>query len=349
MVYATPLRRVKAGFEIMIRYVIRRLGVALFQLMLVIFIAYFLFFVVASSTGADPARRIAGKTATPERVAEVARILGTDRPWYEQYANFVVKVAQGDLGYSYMLRRSVAEMIFPAVTVTLSLLAGAATLWVMIAIPVGLVGALWPRSVPDRAMAIIIQLAISAPVFWVAPMLSYLLAYQPSQGTLFGIPLGTSVTWFPIQGYKDLGDSLFQWVRHLLLPWLAMAVGYAALYARFVRALVSEQLAEDYILVARAKGASEPRILRSHIGRIVAPSMVTMLGLDVGAMMGGALFVEQAFGLPGLGYLAYSSIQSLDYPLTMGTITFAALMAVVLNTLADFFHAILDPRVRRCG
>jgi peptide/nickel transport system permease protein len=114
-----------------------------------------------------------------------------------------------------------------------------------------------------------------------------------------------------------------------------------------VRALVSEQLGEDYVLVARAKGASETRILGLHIGRIVAPSIVTMLGLDVGAMMGGALFVEQAFGLPGLGYIAYSSIQSLDYPLTMGTITFAALMAVLLNAVADLVQAILDPRVRK--
>ena len=320
---------------------------ACFQLLLVIFIAYFLFFVVASATGADPASRVAGKAATPERVAEVARVLGTDRPWYEQYINFVSKIARGDLGYSFMLRRPVSELIFPAVTVTLSLLAGAAILWVLIAIPVGLVGALWPRSFPDRVLSIIVQVAISAPVFWVAPMLSYLLAYQPSQGTLLGIPLGASVTLFPIQGYTEFGESPLQWARHLILPWLAFAVGYAALYARFVRALVSEQLSEDYVLVARAKGASESRILRSHVGRIVAPSIITMLGLDVGAMMGGALFVEQAFGLPGLGYIAYSSIQALDYPLTMGTITFAALMAVVLAAIADFVHAILDPRVRK--
>jgi len=331
----------------MIKYLIRRLAVGLFQLLFITFVAYFLFFMIASATGADPARRIAGKAATPERVAEIAHTLGTDRPWYEQYARFVTNVAHGDLGYSYMKRRSVAEIIFPATTVTLSLLAGASILWTLIAVPVGIVGALWPRSVSDRISAVLIQIAISAPVFWVAPMLSYLLAYQPSQGKLFGIDVGLSLQMFPIQGYVRLGESPVQWAWHLLLPWLAMALGYAALYARFVRALVSEQMGENYVLVARAKGASERRILTSHVGRLVAPALIIMVGLDVGAMMGGALFVEQAFGLPGLGYVAFSSIQSLDYPMTMGTITFAAIMTVALNTGADVIHALLDPRVRR--
>ena len=331
----------------MIKYLIRRLAAACLQLFLITLIAYLLFYVVASATGADPARRVAGRAATPERVAEVAHMLGTDLPWYEQYAHFLGKLIHADLGYSFMQRRPVSEIIFPAVTVTLSLLAGAAVLWLLIAIPVGLVGALWPRSFSDRLLAVLVQIAISAPVFWVAPMFSYLLAYQPSQGTFLGIHLGMSIQWLPIQGYTKLASSPWEWARHLLLPWLAFAVGYAALYARFVRALVSEQLSENYVLVARAKGASGGRILSHHVGRIVSPSIITMLGLDVGAMMGGALFVEQAFGLPGLGYIAYSSIQSLDYPLTMGTITFAALMAVVLNTVADLIQAVLDPRVRR--
>ena len=331
----------------MVKYLLRRLVVGLFQLLFITFVAYFLFFMIASATGADPARRIAGKAATPERVAEISHTLGLDRPWYEQYGRFITNLAQGDLGYSYMKRRSVAEIIFPATTVTLSLLAGASVLWTLIAVPVGIVGALWPRSASDRITAVLIQIAISAPVFWVAPMLSYLLAYQPSQGKLFGIDVGLSLQMFPIQGYVRLGDSPPQWAWHLLLPWLAMALGYAALYARFVRALVSEQMGENYVLVARAKGASERRILTSHVGRLVAPALIIMVGLDVGAMMGGALFVEQAFGLPGLGYVAFSSIQSLDYPMTMGTITFAAIMTVALNTGADVIHALLDPRVRR--
>lgn len=331
----------------MIKYIIRRLGTACVQLLLITFIAYFLFFVVANATGANPAQRVAGKSASPERVAEVARLLGTDRPWYEQYGRWVGKILRGDLGYSFMQRRPVAQLIIPAISVTTCLLAGAAVLWILIAIPVGLVGALRPRSVPDRVLAIMVQVAIAAPVFWVAPMLSYLFAYQPSQGTLFGIPLGISVQWLPIQGYTKFGTNPLQWGWHMLLPWFALALGFAALYARFVRALVSEQLSEDYVLVARAKGASERRILGRHIGRIVSPAIITMIGLDIGALMGGALFVEQAFGLPGLGYIAYSSIQSLDYPLTIGIITFGAAAAVLLNAMADLIQAALDPRIRR--
>ncbi len=331
----------------MIKYVIRRLGTACMQLMLITFIAYFLFFIVASATGANPAQRVAGKSASPERVAEVARLLGTDRPFYEQYGRWVGNLLRGDLGYSFMQRRPVAQIIGPAISVTTCLLAGAAVLWIAIAIPVGLVGALRPRSVPDRILAVMVQVAIAAPVFWVAPMLSYLFAYQPSQGTLLGIPLGISIQWLPIQGYTKFGTNPLQWGWHMLLPWLALALGFAALYARFVRALVSEQLGEDYVLVARAKGASERRILGHHIGRIVSPAIITMIGLDIGALMGGALFVEQAFGLPGLGYIAYSSIQSLDYPLTIGIITFGAAAAVLLNAAADLIQAGLDPRIRR--
>jgi len=331
----------------MIRYAARRLAAALAQVLLITVIAYLLFYVVAAATGANPAQRVAGRSATPERVAEVAHLLGTDRPWYEQYANFVLRLAHGDLGFSYLQRRPVMQILLPAARVTISVVFGAAVIWMLIAIPVGLVGALWPRSLPDRILAIIVQILISAPVFWVAPVLSYLLAYLPSQGILLGISIGRSLNWLPIQGYVNLGTSFAEWARHLALPCLALALGFAAFYARFIRALVGEQLAEDYVLMARAKGASELRILGIHIGPIVVPALVTMVGMDVGGMLGGALFVEQAFGLPGLGYIAYSSIQLLDYPVTVGTITLVAILAVALNTAADLLHAALDPRTRR--
>lgn len=328
-------------------YLARRLGAALLQLLLITFITYLLFFVIASLTGASPAQRVAGRSATPERVAEVARLLGTDRPWYEQYASFLGRLVQGDFGQSYLQRRPVADIIFPAALVTASLVFGAAVWWVLLAIPVGVIGAIWPRSLADRTLTVMVQLAIAAPVFWVAPMISFLLAYQPTQGTLLGLPLGGPVSWLPIQGYVDFMDDPLEWARHLILPWLALALGFAALYARFIRAFYAEQLAEDYVLTARAKGASEFRILWLHVGRIVAPAIITLLGLDIGAVIGGALFVEATFGLPGLGYVAFSSIQLLDYPLTVGTITFAAVMAVLLNTVADLAQAVLDPRVRK--
>ena len=330
----------------MIRYATRRLAAAAAQLLIITFVAFALFYLIADLTGASPARRVAGKGATPARVHEVAHIMGVDRPWYAQYAHFVDRLAHGDLGYSFVRRQPVSQIVFPAAGVTASLVIGAAVLWLLIAIAVGVVGAMRPRSLVDRVLTIAVQTSIAAPVFWVAPMLSFLVAYQPTQGKLFGVPLGRRIDWLPIEGYVGPLANPLEWARHLILPWFALAIGFAALYARFVRAFVLEQLSEDYVKTARAKGASEWRILRTHVGRVIAPAIVTLLGLDVGVALGGALFVEQVFGLPGLGYVGLSSIQNLDYPLTVGTITFAALVAVAANTVADLAQALLDPRVR---
>ncbi len=329
----------------MLRFTLRRLGIGVLQVLLVTFIAFFLFYVISSLTGADPAQRVAGKAATPEQVARIAHQLGTDRPFYEQYWRFLTGIVQGDFGYSYLQRLPVMSIILPAAGVTAALVIGAAILWLLIAIPVGLIGALRPRSIADRTSAVIVQILISAPVFWVAPMLAYLFAYQPSQGIFlwFHIP---RLTLFPILGYVHPEQSITGWINALMLPCLALALGFAAFYARFIRAFVLEQLTEDYVLVARAKGGSTSRVLRSHIAPIVAPAIVTLLALDVGAALGGAIFVEVTFALPGLGFIAFNSIQNLDYPLTVGVITFAALMAVLANTLADIVQAALDPRVR---
>jgi peptide/nickel transport system permease protein len=329
-----------------IRYTTRRLAAAAAQLLIITFVAYVLFFLIADLTGASPAQRVAGKGATPARVHEIAHIMGVDRPWYAQYAHFIGRLAQGDLGYSFVRRQPVSQIVFPAAGVTASLVIGAAVLWLAIAIVVGVIGALRPRSVIDRVLTVAVQTSIAAPVFWVAPMLSFLLAYQPTQGKLLGLSLGRRVNWLPIEGYIGPLANPLEWAHHLILPWIALAIGFAALYARFVRAFVLEQLAEEYVKTARAKGASEWRILRRHVAGVIAPSIVTLLGLDVGVALGGALFVEQVFGLPGLGYVGLSSIQNLDYPLTVGTITFAAVVAVAANALADLAQAMLDPRVR---
>ncbi|MFN8631298.1 MAG: ABC transporter permease, partial [Chloroflexota bacterium] len=184
----------------MLRFTIRRLGIGVIQVLIVTFLAFFLFYVISSVTGADPAQRVAGKAATPEQVARVAHLIGTDRPWYEQYWTFLTNVVQGNFGYSFLQRLPVSQLIFPAAGVTMALVLGAAVLWLLIAIPVGLIGALRPKSAADRVSSVIVQILISAPVFWVAPMLAYLFAYQPSQGVFlwFHIP---HLTIFPILGY----------------------------------------------------------------------------------------------------------------------------------------------------
>ena len=172
-----------------------------------------------------------------------------------------------------------------------------------------------------------------------------MLAFEPNQGKFLGIPLGTSVNIFPIQGWVSLTANPWQWLHHLLLPAYALALGFTGFYARFVRALVLEQLDEDYVRTARSKGAGRWRVLRSHVGRVVAPSIITMLGLDLGAAIGGVLFVELVFGLPGLGFVAVNSIENLDYPVTVGVVTFTGLLTVGAMTLADLAVAVLDPRV----
>ncbi len=333
----------------MMAFALRRLGAGLLQLLMITFLAWALFYLVAGFTGANPAERIAGKAASRAQIRRVAHQLGTDSPLYEQYGLFLWHLGHGNFGYSYQQRRPVSDIVFPAAKTTASLVFGAAILWTLIAIPIGVVGALWPRSHLDRLLMILILLGLSMPVFWLAPMLSYFLGFEPTQGRLFGIGLPSPLTIFPIDGYVNLKDDPVGWAYHLMLPWLAFALGFAALYARMIRGLVTEQLHEDYVRTAYAKGASGTRVLWRHIGRAVAPTIVMMLGLDIGVALGGAFFIETVFGLPGLGYVGLSSIQNLDYPLTVGTLTFAAMAAVIANTAADLGYGALDPRVREGG
>jgi peptide/nickel transport system permease protein len=330
-----------------VRFLVRRLAIAVGQILMVTLLAYLLFYVISAATGASPAQRVAGHAASPAQIARVAKLLGTDKPIYTQYLDFLDHVLHGNFGYSFLQRRPVMQIILPALGVSMSLILVAVVMWVALAVPIGLVGALRPRSIWDRILTIFAQVAIATPVFWVAPILSYVLAFEPNQGNFLGIGLGRSVNVFPIEGWVSLTVNPWQWLHHLLLPGFALALGFIGFYARFVRALVLEQLEEDYVRTARSKGAGRWRVLRSHIGRVVAPSIITLLGLDLGAALGGVLFVELVFGLPGLGFIAVNSIENLDYPVTVGVVTFTGLMTVAAMTLSDIFVALLDPRVRR--
>lgn len=331
----------------MTRFVLRRIAAGVVQVVVITFLAWMLFYVIARFTGATPALRAAGRNPSPERLAEVSHQLGTDRPYVVQYARFLKGIFVGDFGYSFNQRRPVADILFPAARATASVVIGGAVVWLAIAVPIGTYGALKPRSAGDvlgRSFAI---LGMSVPIFWVAPMLSFLLAYQPTQGVLFGLhvlPTGTRI--FPIDGYVRLGASPKEWAHHLLLPWLAYATTFAAVYARYIRTLTIEQLGEDYVRTAEAKGMRTQRLLVRHVGRNVAPILTVLLGVDVGIALGGTLFVETVFNVPGLGYTGINSIQTLDYPLVTGVITFAAVAAVAANTVVDLLHGFLDPRVR---
>ncbi len=330
------------------RVILRRLLGAVVQIIIVTLFAWLLFYVIAKFTGASPAQRIAGKTASHAQIELVTRLLGLNKPYWEQYLIFMNHLIHGNLGFSYVQERPVSAIIWPATRATASLVLGAAAVWLLIAAPVGGYGGFRPRSAGDIAGRAVAILGMSIPVFWLAPMIAYFLGYQPTQGELFGLPiLPVGTTIFPIQGYTDFGQNPLQWAYHLLLPWLTLAIGFAAVYIRFIRTLTAEQLGEDYARTARAKGASTGRVLITHVGRNIAPTVTVLLGADIATALTGVFFVETVFGIPGLGYTGLSAIENLDYPVITGVIIVAAVIAVLANTVVDLLHAVLDPRLRR--
>jgi peptide/nickel transport system permease protein len=330
------------------RVLIRRLLGAVVQILIVTLFAWLLFYVIAKFTGASPAQRIAGKTASRAQIELVTRLLGLNKPYWEQYVIFMNHLIHGNLGFSYVQMRPVSAIIWPATRATASLVLGAAVIWLLIAAPIGGYGGFRPRSAGDIAGRAVAIVGMSIPVFWLAPMIAYFLGYQPTQGELFGLPIlpvGTSI--FPIQGYTNFGQNPLEWAYHLLLPWLTLAIGFAAVYIRFIRTLTAEQLGEDYARTARAKGASTVRVLITHVGRNIAPTVTVLLGADIATALTGVFFVETVFGIPGLGYTGLSAIENLDYPVITGVIIVAAIIAVLANTVVDLLHAVLDPRLRR--
>lgn len=321
----------------MTQYLIRRLLWAVVLFVAVTLITYVLFFLVP----ADPARLAAGKSATTEDVARVSKSLGLDRPVYEQYGLFLKRlVFEQSLGRSYVNRRSVNEMIGEAVPVTAALVFGGAILWMLIALPVGILSALRPRSLLDRGAMIFVLVGISAPVVWVGLLLQYFVGFK----------LG----WLPNAGYCDVisppeGSSCggpWDWFTHMILPWLTFAILFAASYARMVRANVMDTLGEDYVRTARAKGAPENVVVRHHVLRNALLPVVTMLGLDIGVALGGAIFTEAIFNLPGLGRLALTSVETLDLPTVQGVVVFATLAIIIISLVVDVLYAYIDPRIR---
>lgn len=321
----------------MLSYLVRRLLWAAVLFIGVTLITYALFFVLP----ADPARLAAGKSATAEDVVRVSHQLGLDRPLHEQYGLFLKRlVVDQSLGRSYTNRRSVNEMVGEAVPVTAALVVGGAILWMMIAVPIGIISALRPRSLIDRGAMIFILIGISAPVVWIGLLLQYFIGFR----------LG----WTPNAGYCDVFNppegatcgGPTDWTYHLILPWLTFAILFAASYARMIRANVMDTLGEDYVRTARAKGAPENVVIRRHVLRNALLPIVTMLGLDIGVALGGAIFTEAIFNLPGLGRLALNSVLNLDLPTMQGVVVFATLAIILFNVIVDVTYAMIDPRIR---
>lgn len=321
----------------MFRYLVRRLLWAAVLFFAVTIVTYVIFFLVP----ANPARLAAGQSATPERVAEVERFLGLNEPVYVQYGNFLKRlILDGSLGQSFVDRSSVNDEIFRAAPITASLVFGAMILVLVIALPIGILSALRPRSTLDRVAMTYVLIGISLPSFWIALVLSYLIGFR----------LGLT----PIAGYCEVVSvpqasncgGFGDWAYHMVLPWFALAIVQAGVYVRFVRAEVMDTMTQDYVRTARAKGAPEARVMKDHILRNALLPVITILGMDIGLLLGGAIFIETVFGLNGLGGTAIRSISQFDLPVLQGVVIFGAGAIIVFTLIVDLLYAWVDPRIR---
>jgi peptide/nickel transport system permease protein len=318
-----------------VRYLIRRILWAAVLFLCVTVVTYVIFFIIP----ANPAQLAAGKAATSEKIQEVERFLGLDQPVYVQYYRFMKRlILEQSLGTSFATRQDVNEIVLAAAPVTASLVFGGVFFWMMLAVPIGILSALRPRSLLDRGSMTFVLIGISAHPVWIGLILAYFFGYRWSL--------------FPITGYCDLVNPStecggpVQWAYHMVLPWSTFALLFAATYTRMIRANVMETLNEDYVRTARAKGAPESRVMRSHVLRNAMLAVVTMLGMDIGIALGGAIFTETVFGLPGLGKVAIESIFNFDLPITQGIVVFGTMAIIVFNLIVDLLYAWIDPRIR---
>jgi peptide/nickel transport system permease protein len=317
------------------RFLIRRIILGLFVLWLVTIVVFLIFFVGPGRT--QVARTLAGREATPQTVALVAHRLLLDRPLIVQYQHFLWLLLHGNLGYDYYHGQSVNSILKAAFPITLSLVAGAAILWVIIGVLTGIVSAVRSRSIMDRTFTGLALLFYSMPTFVLGFLLLLVFYYEFS---IHGLNL------FPGSGYTPFATNPFEWFRGLVLPWITLALVSAAVYTRLTRGAMLDVMGEDYIRTARSKGLSERRVIFRHALRAALTPVVTQFGIDVGVLLGGAIITEQVFGLPGLGYTAVQAIVQSDLPVIIGVVLVAATAVVVANIVVDALYAVLDPRVR---
>jgi peptide/nickel transport system permease protein len=320
-----------------IRYFLRRTLWAGVLFLAVTLVTFVIFFVIP----ADPGRQACGQGATPQCIERARHFLGIDRPVAVQYVRFLDRlVVHRSLGHSFTNRQDVTHEVLQAAPVTASLVLGGAVLWLLISIPIGITSALRPRSLLDRTTMVAVLIGISAHPVWIGLLAAYFAGFK--------------LHFFPISGYCNFFGSSSgigcggpaQWAYHLILPWATFAVLFAATYARMIRAYVIETLTQDYVRTARAKGASEARVLRRHVIRNAMLPVVTILGMDIGLALGGAFFTETVFGLPGLGRVAVTAINSFDLATIQGVVVFATLCVIVFNLVVDTVYAWIDPRIR---
>ncbi len=308
------------------------LGKRLLATLPVILVVAIAVFMIVRLTPGDPAAIIGGNSATNEDLDRIRAQLGLTQPLWTQFATWAGNVLHGDLGFSFFLNKPVVALIAQRIEPTLSLAIGTLLLAVAIALPLGTLAAWRMGGWLDKAVMAFSVAGFSVPVFVIGYVLSYLLAMK--------------LQWFPVQGYRRIGEGVGPWARQLVLPCLTLAVTYVALLARVTRAAVSEALTEDYIRTARAKGIGERAVLSHHALRNAAVPVVTVIGVSAALLLGGVVVTETVYAIPGLGQLTVDAVLNRDFPVLQGVVLFFALIYVGVNLLVDVSYLFLDPRIR---
>jgi peptide/nickel transport system permease protein len=318
-------------------FIVRRiigLVVVLFAITVLVFLIFF------ATPGIDPSARLAGRNPSPDTVAAVKHEFGLDRPLPVRYALMMKRLfISRDLVSYGNQALEVVPAIWAAAPVTFSLVIGAAVLWFVGSILLGLIAVTFKGTVVDPIIMILALIGISMPVFWLGEVVNLITQDRLHDTFLF--------SWVPPLGYTPLTEDPWQWFLHLIFPWITLSILYIGFYARVLRADLLENESADYVRTARAKGLSERQVLVRHTLRTSMITFVSLFGLDFGALVaGGVLLTEVVFGIPGVGFLTYQSLTNLDLPVIMATVVYGAFFIVLANALVDIAYAWLDPRIR---
>jgi len=334
----------------MIAFVIRRLLTTIFLLIVVSMITFGIFFLIprlAGQNSAELAAQYVGRNPTMSAILQMEAKLGLNDPLVVQYWRFLKGIVVGAhydsgpsqtfcappcFGYSFRTQQPVWPQMMAALPVTISLAAGAALIWLTTGVSIGVLSALKRGTVVDRFSMAIALAGVSLPIFFTGLLSLELFSYK--------WPL------FPNDQYVAITANPLLWARNLVLPWITLAFLYAALYARLTRASMLETMSEDYIRTARAKGLPERTVIARHGLRPALTPLLTIFGMDLGLLLGGAILTETTFSLPGLGQFTVLAIQNQDFPEIMGVVMLAAFFIVIANLVVDILYAVVDPRVR---
>jgi peptide/nickel transport system permease protein len=325
------------------RFVAIRLAGMLLVLLVVAFVTFLIFYILPS----DPAQLACGRPCTPQGLELAREFMGVNVPWYQQFFEFMVGIFAGRtfgsgvtaihcsapcFGYSFQDNQDVLTLIGNRIEVSFSVAIGAAIIWLVLGVGLGVLSALRRGSFADRSTMAFAMAGVSMPAY-LAGMIGLAIF-------AFGLDM------VPKGGYVPIGESVVEWAWHLVLPWIVLAFLHAAIYARLTRGQMLETLGEDYIRTARAKGLTETKVVRKHALRNVLLPVVTVFGVDLGSLLAGTVITEQIFSMPGVGRLFVDAIASTNMPVLLGMTLFSAFLVTIVNFLVDLFYGALDPRAR---